>query len=288
MASRVVFRCLRGNPARAFEAGRSSCLIARNGQLKRQNQRLSRTAQTRCQRQIPKHLRRRLGIPLKGDSSSVNTTLTLSTLALAILVTTAPADAQNLEIQGLEVTPLIGGRFGGTFDVQPEGAVETRASLGDSVSYGVAAGIRFDDFSLIEFRWTRANSGLRFETGLNVNPLSTPPIVDVTLNQFHGDFTREFALDEVTDIRPYVMASVGATHLGSSSNGFTRFSFGIGTGLKITVNSRLGVRLQAQWLPIWVQPEVSSFACGFGGCIAVLSGRLTQQFEVSAGPVFRF
>ncbi|HEU0006723.1 MAG TPA: hypothetical protein VFS12_12090, partial [Terriglobia bacterium] len=95
-------------------------------------------------------------------------------------------------------------------------------------------------------------------------------------------------LDEVTDLRPFVMASVGATHLGSSSNGFTRFSFGIGTGLKITVNSRLGVRVQAQWLPIWVQPEVSSFACGFGGCIAVLSGRLTQQFEVSAGPVFRF
>ncbi|HEU0005506.1 MAG TPA: hypothetical protein VFS12_05885 [Terriglobia bacterium] len=200
----------------------------------------------------------------------------------------APASAQSLELQGIEVTPLIGGRFGGTFDVQPEGAVETRASLGDSVSYGVAAGIRFDDFSLIEFRWTRANSGLRFETGLNVNPLAAPAVADVTLNQFHGDFTREFALDEVTDLRPFVMASVGATHLGSSSNGFTRFSFGIGTGLKITVNSRLGVRVQAQWLPIWVQPEVSSFACGFGGCIAVLSGRLTQQFEVSAGPVFRF
>ena len=200
----------------------------------------------------------------------------------------APASAQSLELQGIEVTPLIGGRFGGTFDVQPEGAVETRASLGDSVSYGVAAGIRFDDFSLIEFRWTRANSSLRLETGLNVNPLAAPAVADVTLNQFHGDFTREFALNEVTDLRPFVMASVGATHLGSSNNGFTRFSFGIGTGLKITVNSRLGVRVQAQWLPIWVQPEVSSFACGFGGCIAVLSGRLTQQFEVSAGPVFRF
>jgi hypothetical protein len=84
------------------------------------------------------------------------------------------------------------------------------------------------------------------------------------------------------------MASVGATHLGSSSNGFTRFSFGIGTGLKMSLGSKLGLRVQAQWLPIWVEPEVSGFACGFGGCIAVLSGRLTQQFEVSAGPIFRF
>jgi hypothetical protein len=137
-----------------------------------------------------------------------------------------PACAQGLEIQGLEVTPFIGGRFGGTFDVQPAGLAETRASLQDSVSYGVGAGFRFDDFSLIEFRWTRASSALRFDTGVNVNPLAAP-IADVTLNQFHGDFTREFPLDEVHAIRPFLMASVGATHLGTWSNGFTRFSFGI-------------------------------------------------------------
>ena len=86
----------------------------------------------------------------------MNTTLTLFALTLAILFTAAPGYAQSLELQGLEVTPFIGGRFGGTFDVQPEGAAETRASLKDSVSYGVSAGVRFDDFSLIEFRWTRA------------------------------------------------------------------------------------------------------------------------------------
>ena len=199
----------------------------------------------------------------------------------------APARAQNLEIQGLEVTPFIGGRFGGTFDVQPAGLAETRASLQDSVSYGVGAGFRFDDFSLIEFRWTRASSALRLDTGVAINPLAAPT-VDVTLNQFHGDFTREFPLDEVHALRPFLMASVGATHLGSVSNGFTRFSFGIGTGLKVAVNSKLGIRVEARWLPIWVQPEVSTFACGFGGCVAVLSGRLTQQFEVTAGPVFRF
>ena len=217
----------------------------------------------------------------------MNTTLTLSVLALGILFTTAPAVAQSLELQGLEVTPFIGGRFGGTFDVQPAGFAETRASLKDSVSYGVGAGVRFDDFSLIEFRWTRASSALRLDTGVAINPLAAPT-VDVTLNQFHGDFSREFPLDEVHAIRPFIMASVGATHLASASNGFTRFSFGIGTGLKVSVTPKLGIRVEARWLPIWVQPEVSTFACGFGGCVAVLSGRLTQQFEVTAGPVFRF
>ena len=143
-----------------------------------------------------------------------------------------------LKSRGSRSTPFIGGRFGGTFDVQPEGAAEARASLGDSVSFGVSAGLRFDDFSLIEFRWTRASSVLRLDTGVSVNPLTTP-IADVTLNQFHGDFTREFPLDEVNALRPFIMASVGATHLGTSSNGFTRFSFGLGTGLKVSVNSKL-------------------------------------------------
>jgi hypothetical protein len=156
------------------------------------------------------------------------------------------------------------------------------------VSYGVAAGIRFDDFSVIEFRWTRASSDLEVETVPPVvNPLAIR-VSNVTLNQFHGDFTREFPLEEVNNLRPFIMASVGATHLGSENTGFTRFSFGIGTGLKFPVTSKVGFRVEAQWLPIWVQPEVSSFACGFGGCIAVLSGQLTQQFQVSAGPVFRF
>jgi len=204
---------------------------------------------------------------------------------VGILVTVGTVQAESL-IQTFEVTPFIGGRFGGTFEIQPEGGAEIRASLKDATSFGVSAGVRFDDLSMIEFSWTRAKSGLRFGTG--VNPLSTS-LGDVTLNQFHGDFSREFVLDEVKQIRPFLVASVGATHLGTSNDGFTRFSFGLGTGLKVFLNSRLGIRMQAQWVPIWVDPEVRGFACGgAAGCIVVLSGKLTEQFQVNVGPVFRF
>jgi hypothetical protein len=210
-------------------------------------------------------------------------------LALAgTLLTVKPAFAQGGPvIQSFEVTPFIGGRFGGSFDIEsPEGATVVRASLKDAVSYGVSAGVRFDDLSMIEFSWTRSKSGLRFETGIAP---TTTSLSDVTLNQFHADFTREFVLDEVKGLRPFLMGSVGATHLGTVNDGFTRFSFGLGTGLKLFLSSNLGIRFQAQWVPIWVDPEVKGFACAGGaGCIVVLSGRLTQQFEVSAGPVFRF
>jgi len=195
--------------------------------------------------------------------------------------------AESFAIQGFEVTPFIGGRFGGSFEIQPEGAAAVRATLKDTTSYGVSAGVRFDDLSLIEFRWTRAKSPLQFDSAVTVNPLFSS-LGDVTLNQFHGDFTREFILDEVKKLRPFLVGSLGATHLGTSNDGFTRFSLGLGAGLKLFFNSRLGLRVEAQWLPIWIEPEVRGFACGGGGCIGVLSGRWTDQFEVSAGPVFRF
>jgi hypothetical protein len=198
------------------------------------------------------------------------------------------ARAQYVEIQNLEITPFVGARFGGTFDVQTEQHVLSEVSMKDASSYGFSAGLRFDDFSLIEFRWTRSSTSLQVAAPSPAVILSS---ADISLNQFHADFTREFVIPEVKGLRSFLTGSVGATHIGSTSDGFTRFSFGLGAGLKQFVGSRLAIRAEAHWLPILVDPEVSTFACGtgpVGGCLVVLNGRLTQQFEVSVGPVVRF
>jgi hypothetical protein len=207
---------------------------------------------------------------------------------LASLFAAAPTQAQYVEIQSFEVTPFIGLRLGGTFDIQPDGAAQIEAALKDATSYGFSAGVRFDDLSLIEFRWTQATSALRFGTPFAF--LDTA-VGDVTLNQFHTDFTREFEISQVKGLRSFLTGSVGVTHLGAAQDGFTRFSFGLGTGLKQFLGSRLAIRAEAQWLPILVEPSVDGFACGaiqFGGCLVVLNGELVQQFQLSVGPVVRF
>ena len=207
---------------------------------------------------------------------------------VAILAAAAPARAQYVEIQSFEVTPFIGARMGGTFQVQPDGAVPIEATLTDATSFGFSAGVRFDDFSLVEFRWTQATSTLRF--GAPFAFLGTS-LGDVTLNQFHADFTREFVVPEVKGLRSFLTASLGLTHLGASQEDFTRFSFGFGGGLKQFLGSRLAIRAEAQWLPILVEPSVEGFACGtiqFGGCLVLLNGELVQQFQLSIGPVVRF
>jgi hypothetical protein len=80
---------------------------------------------------------------------------------------------------------------------------------------------------------------------------------------------------------------VGVTRVADGGSSFTRFSFGLGGGLNLRLHSHLGLRFQAQWLAIWIEPKVKAFACG-GGCIVVPGGPLTNQGEVSIGPIFRF
>jgi len=219
----------------------------------------------------------------KGSAAFLTLHLLLGVLALA-----APARAQYVEINSFEVTPLVGLRFGGTFDVRGDQPPQTQASWKDASSYGVAAGVRFDELSLVEFRWTRSVSTLRFDA-----PLASvgPALGDVTLNQFHGDFTREWDITEVKGLRTFLTGSVGATRVAAAHESFTRFSFGFGTGLKQFLGSHFAIKAEAKWLPILIDPEVGAWACGtagVGGCLVVLTGPLTQQFEFSVGPVLRF
>jgi len=205
-----------------------------------------------------------------------------------LLVLATPARAQYVQIESFEVTPFVGLRLGGTFDVRGDQPPQTQATLKDASSYGLSAGVRFDEFSLVEFRWTRSTSTLRFGAPLESLGAS---LGDVTLNQFHADFTREFVIPEVKGLRSFLTGSLGVTQLAAAHDSFTRFSFGFGAGLKQFVGSRFAIRAEAKWLPILMDPEVGSWACSAvqaGGCVVVLSGPMAQQFELSIGPVLRF
>jgi len=109
------------------------------------------------------------------------------------------------------------------------------------------------------------------------------------LDQFHGDFTHEYILEDWPRVRPFITGSLGATHVSGVEHGsFTRFSFGLGNwnqGLRQSP-PRLQIS-RAAWLSIWVSPEVKAFVCG-GGCVIRLGGKLSSQGEITSGPVLRF
>ena len=185
-----------------------------------------------------------------------------------------------------EFTPFMGYRTSMSFPVEPHvTGTNPRVVLDASPSYGVSFGVRLQaEEDLVEIRWARQDSYVHAE-----DIMPQPPRQHVILDQFHGDFSHEPFVEEWASwAKPFVLASVGATHVsGSTTINFTRFSFGIGGGIRFYSNRRhFGFKIQAEWLPVFADPHVA-FICG-SGCIVHVGGTLSSQGEVLAGPILRF
>ena len=208
-------------------------------------------------------------------------------LGLSLLFVPAALAAQetnNPHRVHFDITPLIGYRTTVSFPVESTAqGNNSKVVFNSDPSYGFAAGMRFHDDDVIEFRWARQDSRAHLEN-VTFNSLGQR----ITLDQYHGDFTHEYILDQwPVWARPFVMGSVGGTHVtGRGNTSFTRFSFGLGGGVKLFVGPHLGFRMQAEWLPIVLNPRVAVF-CG-GGCIVHVAGSLGSQGEAVIGPFIRF
>jgi hypothetical protein len=196
----------------------------------------------------------------------------------AVAQDTAPPQALRFDVGA-----LVGYRTSISFPTQ-SGSSNPRVVLDASPSYGATFGVRLDEQNLVAFRWTRQDTRAHLD---NAAPGFAAP--RATLDQFHGDFTHEYVLDSWGPwARPFVIGSVGATRAADGAHSsFTRFSFGLGGGIKIFASRHWGFQFQGEWLPIWVDPEVEAFICG-GGCVVRLGGSLSSQGQFSAGPLLRF
>jgi len=207
-------------------------------------------------------------------------------LGFALLTLPATLAAQEPAVQKpcrFDLTPLVGYRTSMSFPIQPYvTGTNPRVVLDATPSYGFAFGFRLHEDDLVEFRWARQASHTHFE---NAYPGS--PTQNATLNQFHGDFSHEYVIEEWRSwARPFVMLSVGATHVSGNPASFTRFSFGMGGGVKFYLSRHVGFRMQAQWLPVLVDPYGVA-VCG-AGCVVHIGGTLSSQGEVAVGPMIRF
>ena len=199
------------------------------------------------------------------------------------------ADAQKYEI-----TPLVGASFFGTPHLEQMDAPNFYAQLADSFTYGLAGGYRFtgengDGHDEVEFRWMRQDSHL----SLPQNPIvpssytSSSFRPSINIDSFFGDFTHEFDFQEGSKIAPFVTGSLGAAVLSAPASTATRFTFGIGAGVKIFPAPRWGFRLWAEYQPIVMHSELQRVVCA-AGCVVILNGGIINQFQVSIGPAFRF
>ena len=168
----------------------------------------------------------------------------VSILGVVLAVMSCPLAAQNPPepLLGIEITPHVGYRTSINFITEPGvDGVNPRVSLDSGPSRGLAVGVRYNDGDVVEFRWSRQ------DTYMNVVGLVEPPFRQrVTYDQFHMDCSHEYVVDYwPLWARPFIMASVGATRVSSTvgSPSFTRFSFGIGGGVKAFPFRRFGLQI---------------------------------------------
>lgn len=200
--------------------------------------------------------------------------ITTSTLLfLVAMVMTTPAMAGG----DIEITPFFGYQFGGELTDYWTG---DRYSLQDNENYGLCLDFAVDPYNdtWIELRWSHQESELK---------TTIPELgrMDIDIDYFHIGGLQEFG-DDDDHVTPYGVGTLGATHFNPGASGFssaTRFSLGLGGGVKLMAGERIGVRLEARLLGTYFDSH-AAFICGSpGGCAIGVSGNMLFQGEVTIG-----
>jgi len=201
------------------------------------------------------------------------------TLSLGILLLLAlPLAAQPK----MELTPFIGYTFGGSFDeLGVSDATVESVNVNDSTSYGLIFDIGNEN-GAFEFTWSRLETDLEGRGGV-ADGLK----VDYSQDNFQFGYIGYFGGDS-PETKAFWTGSLGFTDFdvaGQSSD--TKFSAALGVGLRHDFNDRIGVRVQARWIPSYINTDDVGVVCDPYFCYTVGDDNYLYQTEVSAGLVFK-
>jgi len=178
-----------------------------------------------------------------------------------------------------EVTPFLGYRFGGDFDLE---GVDGGADLNSHASFAIALNLRLDEVSQYELFYSRQATSL--ERSSPVSPF------DIDVHYLHIGGT--LVPNPELPLTPYIAGGLGITLLNpQTGDDDTRFSISLAGGVRVPINPRFGLRFEARGYLTLVDKD-SAFFCAsgsFGGACAIrASGSTFIQYELLAGAVFAF
>lgn len=202
----------------------------------------------------------------------------------AVLLVAASAGQPLLaaaeEQRGLEITPLVGYRFGGTFELA---ASDASLDIEESSGHGLILNWRESANTQWEILYTRQTS--RADSG--ATPVSAADVdLDLQALQIGGTYQ-----GDGYRVRPYVAATIGGTRIETDTDSDTFFSGSIGVGLQLRPADRIGIRVEIRAYGTLTESDTELF-CRLGGdpsiCAVRVEGDLLGQVEAFAGVVLRF
>ena len=206
-------------------------------------------------------------------------------VVLAVLLSIAPcARAQQAEA-AFELTPLLGYRFGGTFEIEDS---PDSYDIEDSASYGLIMNFPHRANTRWEILYSRQSTEAVYS-----DPASSNARLDIDSQILQIGGTYQFE-SESSSVQPYLAATIGGTHVKASANGSesdTFFSGSLGLGILVAPNSRVGLRLEARGHATFTNSS-TNLLCVSGpdlnACAIEVTGDVLTQFETFAGVVIRF
>jgi len=209
-------------------------------------------------------------------------------LWLALLVAGA-AVADEPRRLGLEITPFVGYQMGGEFDAEDDVAGSAAdVEIDDAAGYGLV--VNFPAEFNTEWEIWLSQQSTQLDTAGLFAP-GEPVLDDLDISYFQAGGTYLF---DGQWARPYLAATIGASHFDPQDAGFgseTFFAFAVGGGYKVAPTSRIGLRLDARVFGSLVSSDEAVF-CRSGpagsGCLIAVSGSVVWQWLVSAGLIVRF
>ena len=204
---------------------------------------------------------------------------------VVLCVCAAPLGAWAADAPRFDVTPMVGYRMGGEFEVvDAEATSETSIDLDEGTSFGIDLGLYRDSSSFYEVLYSRQESGFD-------SPDASIGSVDVATEYLQFGGTLLFP-DEYWYV-PWLSLTVGATRLDPQGGGYdseTEFSASLGGGVRLPFNERVAATLGVRGYVTLVDSDTAIFCVGSGdlNCLVKTSGSTFFQGEAFLGLSFRF
>jgi len=204
----------------------------------------------------------------------------LAVLAVAALAPTARA-------QTVEITPVIGARFGGgnvntniVGDFEPGAGFE----LDDGGSWGVHLGYQLSGGE-IELLYARQGTRLQSDA-----PFGGMPAFDLAVDiwQVGGNL---YLLEPEGRLQAYLGLGLGLTRLVPEPDVLsdeTRFSASVAAGGKLSLGAHFGLRAEARAFLTVFGTDGAGFCVEGRTCGTVGTSQLMAQLDLRVGVIFRF
>ena len=198
--------------------------------------------------------------------------VTLFAAAAAMLAAALPAHAQSTEISGLVGYTL-------PVDLENRALELSELEIGGSFTWAIQVGQFFTPRWGVEVLWSEQVSELTIGTNDGSEDLFT-----MRTRHIHGDAVYQFGSPGAR-LQPFVFGGAGpASFSAKDLKSETKFSFGLGGGIKYFRSDTIGFRAQFRYKPTMMNDEDAADFCDpFGFCQGTL-----RQVEVAGGAVVRF